>query len=330
MPHYITRLAYNSADWRRPTADARTQEIGETYNKVHGFGHEDWLFRNEWSIDGWRYGFVQGVGRSHDKLVKAAEPFDLTLFTIPKKPPRCYVATIHHAEVLTDEQADWALEEFRKRGWISTMVEEIRAIGGNEKALGDAKWAKHVLNLRFRWENVTWADSGDIVREDDPVHKLHRYNLVTAAPIVEKYKEAWMKRKGSTVALPVVPYMRQSQPFTHCSPEHARMQAKLTEELKSEYPGAQIVAEEDFVDVSVRTDAELLLFELKSDLDPRSVIRQALGQILEYAFHPSRSHKLPVRLFIVGRRALSPPEAEYVAFLKDRFALPIDYRVIEI
>jgi hypothetical protein len=84
----------------------------------------------------------------------------------------------------------------------------------------------------------------------------------------------------------------------------------LMQELQAEYPKSLVVSEQDFIDVSVRTDAELLLYEIKSDLEPRTVIRQALGQILEYAFHPSRHHALPLRLVIVGRRALSTEDKD--------------------
>ncbi len=44
----------------------------------------------------------------------------------------------------------------------------------------------------------------------------------------------------------------------------------------------------------------------------RSVIRQALGQILEYAFHTARQHAKSVRLIIVGRRKIAKPEAGYL------------------
>lgn len=44
----ITRIAYNSADWHHPTGDAARQEMEGSYNNVNRFGHEDWLFRDEW------------------------------------------------------------------------------------------------------------------------------------------------------------------------------------------------------------------------------------------------------------------------------------------
>lgn len=106
------------------------------------------------------------------------------------------------------------------------------------------------------------------------------------------------------------------------------MQAKLMEELKAEYPGCDVRREEEFIDVSVRTDRELILYEIKSDLEPRRVLRAALGQILEYAFHPSRRHPLPVRLVIVGRKKLSIDDAQYLNRLKSEFGLPLEYRVV--
>jgi len=57
----ITRIAYNSAGWRKPTGEASKHESAGSYNQQFGFGHEDWLFRHEWLIDGWRYAFIQGI-----------------------------------------------------------------------------------------------------------------------------------------------------------------------------------------------------------------------------------------------------------------------------
>jgi hypothetical protein len=75
----------------------------------------------------------------------------------------------------------------------------------------------------------------------------------------------------------------------------------------------------------VRTDREIMLFEVKSDLRPLSVVRQALGQVLEYAYHPRRIHDLPVQLVIAGRRPLEGDDLAYFEQLKQRFALPIAY-----
>lgn len=54
-------------------------------------------------------------------------------------------------------------------------------------------------------------------------------------------------------------------------------QTVFKKELEKEFPSAQIDLEWNFIDIRVLTATELLLYEIKSDLEPRTVIRQALG-----------------------------------------------------
>jgi hypothetical protein len=70
--HKLTRISHNSSGWQRATGEARNSEGATTYNSQYGFGYEDWLFRAEWQIDGWRYAFVEGVNKGRAKLLKAA------------------------------------------------------------------------------------------------------------------------------------------------------------------------------------------------------------------------------------------------------------------
>jgi hypothetical protein len=328
-PLKITRISFNSSEWRRPTGDAREYEEAGTYNHKHGFGHEDWLFRSEWLIRGWRYAFIQGVNKSHARLVKSGQPVDLTLFTKQPDGKRRYVATIRAVECLGDQQAKDALKEFKGRGWFSLMKREIRAVKGNVSALGATKWAKHVLNVRFRLENVALFPPKTFAAAGDPVLKKSRYMLYDGATIEQSAKALAKRASAGSVELPgTKSFKRGAVAEVECTPEHAHMQAKLMQKLKEEHPHDQIVRENDFIDVSVRTKTELLLFEIKSDLEPRSVIRHALGQILEYAFYPTRQHTLPLKLVIVGRCALSTDDMAYLRLLQQKFRLPVSYRVM--
>lgn len=156
-----------------------------------------------------------------------------------------------------------------------------------------------------------------------------RYQLYDETKIGKSPKAmAKVLPSGSTTPPNMVSFWKSGTDGQICTPEHARMQETLMAELKTEYPWCLVKREVEFVDVRVETAKEILLFEIKSDLDPRSVIRQALGQILEYAFHPARQHAKPVRLIIVGRRKLAKPEAAYLDRLRAEFSLPIEYRVV--
>ena len=329
--HYIARLSFNTKGWRAPAGDAQAQEEDGTYNQQNRFGHEDWLFRNEWLVDGWRYSFIQGVNKSRNRLLQLGRSFNVTLFTIDDQQRRRFVATIYSVECLSDTQADAALALFKQRGWLDVMRQDIQDINGNATALGSDPRAKHVLNVRFRIENVAMFGPAVFAAPNEPVQKLNRYTLTDMQSLDRKIRhERFWGRSGSETPPNTVPYVRRASAPVVCSPEHAAIQSRLVGELKTEFPAAQILCEEDFVDVVVKTQTEILMFEIKSDQNPLTVLRQGIGQILEYAYHPSRRRSLPVRLFIVGREPLKNLDREYLDRLRTEFNLPIDYRAVTI
>jgi hypothetical protein len=335
--HKIARIAFNSSDWRRPTGDARKHEAAKTYSHTHGFGHEEWLFRSEWQIDGWRYAFVQGVNKSRTKLLKSSQPFHLTLFTIQPDKRRRYVATIKDVECLDDTQAAEAVKVFKRKGWLNIMISEIKDVDGDVSGLGKAEYVTSVVNVRFRSRNVFRFTPETYAMPGDPILNLNRYRLFDAPniwgqdePSVETIRSGKIERKGSKDKPGAKSFLRRPTGAVECTPEHARMQALLMDQLEREYPGSKILREQDFIDVSLKTKDQLILFEIKSDLNPRSVIRQALGQLLEYAYHPTRKHPLPPQLEIVGRQPLSKEDDKYLEYLKTAFSLPLSYRVVKL
>lgn len=181
VPTYVARLAYNSKHWRRPTTAAEVKEAGNTYRNENGFGHEDWFFRDEWELDGWRYAFVQGVNSSRAKLLRERTPFHLRLFTMPAPGDRRAVAEIRYSECLNDSAAEAAVAAYERLGWLDTMRAEIAAAGGRPEALDETGDAPHILNLRYRIENLRMFDVDTTLPPDDPVNRLKRYGLYATA-----------------------------------------------------------------------------------------------------------------------------------------------------
>lgn len=325
----LARIAYNSSGWQRPTGEAGAHESGETYNAQNKFGHEDWLFRAEWVLDGWRYAFIQGLNKGRESYL--GQPLNVTLYTIQPDKRRRLVATIYGLESLNDEQASEALATFREKGWLKTMQEEVRAIGGKAEALGAPEWAPNVLNVRFRQAGVDMHPAETFLADDEWIQNRHRYMLYRVEGADrERIEKTHVGRRGTQAAPETKPLFRRGTKPVSCTPEHARMQAKLLAELQAEYGREHVWLETDFVDARVETEEELIFFEIKSDLDPRAVIRQALGQILEYAYHPVRQGRRPDRLVIVGRSPLANKDAAYFDRLRDEFRLPLSYRVVTI
>jgi len=76
----------------------------------------------------------------------------------------------------------------------------------------------------------------------------------------------------------------------------------------------------------VRQNSEYWFYEIKTEDSPRACIRQALGQLLEYAFWPG-AH-VAARLIVVGEKALDEEGKQYLHTLQERFSLPIEYEQI--
>lgn len=324
---YLTRIGYNGAGWRKPTGDAARIEQG-SYNQMYGFGHEDWLFRDEWLLGDWRYAFIQGVNKSYLRLVREGKPFDLRLFCVEPDGRRRYVAEITDVECIDDDHAEAALKDFEAKGWLTLMKQEITEVGGDPTALGLESLAHHILNLRFRPDSVRHFEPNLYAEGDDPVLSYKRYQLIR----LEKARETLAARRGGLVGSShppsVAPFARRGSEAQWIDPIHAMMQKALMRLLRVEHPDGQVVREVRGIDVLLRTESGRFLYEIKSDLAPRMVIRQALGQLLEYAHSIGPDERRPMSLIIVGRKPLNDGELRYFKWLQSTVSIPISYRAV--
>jgi len=109
---------------------------------------------------------------------------------------------------------------------------------------------------------------------------------------------------------------------------HNALQHALYDRLVSEF-GEPNVGTENFtaldtrIDVAVRRGDEYTFYEIKTALRARDCIREALGQLLEYAFWLGKQGV--TRLIVVGEGPLDQEGKLYLAFLRSEFALPIEY-----
>ena len=101
------------------------------------------------------------------------------------------------------------------------------------------------------------------------------------------------------------------------------MQDELWKVLERRFPSALVERERDHIDLMLTTANRRVLFELKSSTSARRAIRDALGQLLDYAFfeHPKEAMKL----VIVGQGSETPSTKHYVKALSTRFRIPLKY-----
>jgi hypothetical protein len=109
---------------------------------------------------------------------------------------------------------------------------------------------------------------------------------------------------------------------------HKEMQIQLYERLATRHGQANVACEHRTAsgmqaDLMVKTDAGLEIYEVKTATTPRECVRQALGQLLEYGCWPGATRLS--RLFVVGPRPVDGETEQFLALLRDRYQIPVEY-----
>ncbi len=318
MTKYTARICWNTNGWRFPSGDAAHLETG-TYAVDTGFGHEEWLFNFAWLIDGFHYAFLQPISKSFSSF--SGKTIEILAYSINPSGQRVYVGEISGCEVLTELQAKEAVEAYKKRGWIKSMAEQVSAVGGDASCITAEREARHLLNIRFRPEH---AELFDPLVLADRHHQVWNRNRYTLAEADEKVVAEW-RRKGSTAPPAIKTITRRGIPGITYDPLHERLQAQLMTLLQERYGRKKVVREKDNVDITIFDDSSTILIEIKSNPIARSAIREALGQLLEYAYYYPGASERNLELLMIAPGKLDETAARYIDRLRTHFKLPIRY-----
>lgn len=114
---------------------------------------------------------------------------------------------------------------------------------------------------------------------------------------------------------------------------HNEIQTKLYEKLCKEF-GPKCVGTEissgdaTSIDAVVKTATFCYFYEIKTDASVKGCIRQAIPQLLEYAYWRCDASRAQ-RLYVVSPAAITNEAEKYLEFLRKTFKLPFYYEQIE-
>ena len=321
-PQYLSRICWNSEKWTHPTGEAAKLE-DKTWAAREGFGQEEWLFSpRAVASDGRRYAYLTPVDRSRNRL--RGEIIDIHLYTISPDRERCYVGILRNAEVLDEETEKHALEQFKESRFLTEMVQQV-----NEVALDKGyDWTEDdmTFNIRYRPEQVEFCDPLEVVPRNARIYGLPaRYRLY---PLGEKWRgvvDEWPRRSPAAEPRPTGTQQREGVGPHEADQLHNDIQNLVTRLLRARYGDENVSVEPDFVDVRLTRGNETILIEVKSDNRPRYAIREALGQLLEYAYRSQQQGVSISEMVIVAPGELSELERRYVEDLRTTRQLPVRY-----
>ncbi|MRK21527.1 hypothetical protein [Pseudomonas sp. JG-B] len=131
----------------------------------------------------------------------------------------------------------------------------------------------------------------------------------------------------------VEPISKAASAKTKVNQLHNDIQNKLFSYLCAQYGEKCVGTELDTgsgtsIDVVVKEEGKTTFYEIKTSASVRTNIRQAIPQLLEYAYWSER--KSADELVIVSPLPITKSAARYLKFLRKEFKLPLSYRQFDI
>jgi len=353
MKTFYARICWNETGWTKPDATAWPHDSKDTYLGENGFGHEEWLFNRRHQIGEYQYGFIEGFNQTQ-KLEKG-EAAKIILYTLgPKvsnrRRPRYFVGTLLQCERLTDDIAEEAKQHFRNSGWLNSMVRDIstaitplplpKTTVINKFRSGSGR-PTHLINLRYRWSETVHPGRLIPVPQNHPIQNRDYYHFLYEA---DESDDAFTRSNQRTRSHPTgtkqplpIPKKKRRKRNSHKNQGdnqesqnlHIRMQNKLLEKWQSEF-GDCVWLEDNYVDVVVRAPDRLIFCEVKAVSPASQVIREALGQILEYVHYDGSEGESYPEIHIAGLAELTNADKRYLNKLRTIYRLEITYHYVEL
>lgn len=165
----ITRICWNTENWERPSGPEGKSKAEGSFEQIHHFGHEEWLFDKRMILkEGYLYGYLQAL--RHPECHKG-KVYDIHLFSINSDTQdRLYVGCLRNAEVLTDEEREWATKECEDLYLKRQMDQDLKRVGVEE--LDEVH-----PNVRFKLDQVE-LEYPNYKLIDPESLRGHRYQLM--------------------------------------------------------------------------------------------------------------------------------------------------------
>lgn len=292
----MSRVVWNENGWVTPSGPKGKSKT-ESYEKSHGYGHEEWNFNTKYVLGEYKYGFLEPINK-HCKLYEG-KLFNIMLFTRNRCDKSDYwVMALDNVEVINEEEANWVMKQYKKKGWLNEMKEDLENL--NLDAPKSDEWTKEVkslFNIKFKASQLfkgcilSPVELGDI--------RIHRYTLMSMPEDLEQKLKNQVKTHGSfedsgsyDVNVFSSPIKRNYQTReTEIEINHGKIQEGFMRYLQQKYGKDNVKREctgygRTKIDITRRTPDGEVYYEVKSYSSLLTSFRQGIGQLLEYCLFP--------------------------------------------
>lgn len=333
----FTRLTFNENEWVVPSGhywkESDQGKPNVPYENQHGFGHEEWLLNSRYNIDGWQYGYIRGFRRVYEDVSKV---YLYSVRNYQGKNFVYYLGILNDVEVLGSdwenelpEVAQVFDENFPK------VIEEVEQTNGNSSAFNQDPF---VPVIRFKIDESNLLDTPVLI-EGFP---LNRYKRFQPYKITQEISDLFENS--------IIPFANgrfvfnpgkasQTERFNRyagvSSKSVIKKHSKIIDELEKFLEPTYSLKKNNLSIEKTRFDGNIAdivtkeknnsisIYEVKTTLNVRKNIREAIAQLLDYSSHAKGT--LVNEIVIVTPCALTEEAQSFIAALKDIISFPIVY-----
>lgn len=290
----LCKIVWNSNYWIKPMKRVwNPTNIGDpnkSYEDKYGFVHEDWLFNPKFIFDGYQYGYIRGIGKlnSSVKIVDTVYLFTINL----NSKERFYVGKLNQVESLQYEEINKNVLKVI-RSYLKEMIQELKETGANYLAL---KKEPFIPNLRFKVEAKELFPTPFIIKSNWFYSKYVRtMPMKMDSKLYELFNNLEKQMKFSFVASSpehkTGGYSRHTKErIANVDKVHNDIEKALYNHLlqrgihKSQIACDTTSFGGKLADIVVSLGSNKFeIYEIKTDPDIRRGLREAIGQLLDYA-----------------------------------------------
>ncbi len=305
----LARIAYNDEGWQGPSGHYGKSKDKNSHEGKYGYGNEEWLFDKEKLIDGYHYASLEPILKHYNLYAGKEQKFDITLYTVDANTSRRYwVGEIKDLEVISEDEATRVWEYYAKKGWLASMQKKIQAVGGRRNNF-QIENALQFFNVRFKASDAMLYDTPVEVAADNPLFKINRYvllnnekqyNTVDFNADTFDFENADSSLPPERNSTPLTKQYERPPKVVEMKFLHREISDKLHRHFAKIYGQNKVKTNVragygcNEVDMIIeRNDKEVqeyVYYEIKTYDSLRLSIREALGQILEYAMWPDKNN----------------------------------------
>lgn len=325
------RITWNENNWEKPSGHLWKKENqgkkNVPYENQYGFGHEEWLFNPRYRLNGFQYGYVRGVEKASlkDDIID-----ELYLYTKDSLTNYFIVGILKNVIRIKDDQKEQQFVYKLYQNYSNNAIEELQEVNAVHTEIINTGL---MPTLKFKWKDAIIFEEPLPYSIDDS--KYRRYQPFRLTSELERFAEIQIAENNKLEFVSGKTNKKSSYTISKTQGKrevyslHVEILDDLYKHLLKQNNKNNISAEKStingkIIDLLEKIEANKFNFyEVKTSYSGLTNIREAIGQILEYALLDNSI--TPNKLIIIGPADLGTNEYTYLKSLQKIISISIEY-----